>query len=141
MEQARKRQSGTEVISLTEFRQITEKKTPKNKFNAKKARVGDIVLDSNGEAERYQQLLLLEKAGVVTELKRQVRFPLIVNGRQIATKDKSGREYPLNYVADFTYYESGKYVIEDFKGFDTPTSRLKRAIIEAILGSEIRITR
>lgn len=46
MEQARKRQSGTEVISLTEFRQITEKKTPKNKFNAKKARVGDIVLDS-----------------------------------------------------------------------------------------------
>jgi hypothetical protein len=141
MEQARKRRSGTEVISLTEFRQISEKKTPKNKFSAKKTRVGDIVLDSNGEAERYQQLLLLEKAGLISELKLQVRFPLIVNGRQIATKDKLGREFPLNYVADFTYSESGKYVIEDFKGFDTPLSRLKRAIIEAILGTEIRITR
>ncbi len=91
MEQARKRRSGTEVISLTEFRQISEKKTPKNKFSAKKTRVGDIVLDSNGEAERYQQLLLLEKAGLISELKLQVRFPLIVNGRQIATKDKLGR--------------------------------------------------
>lgn len=141
MEQARKGRSGPEVISLTEFRQISGKKTPKNKFNAKKTKVGDVILDSGGEAERYQQLLLLEKAGVVFDLKRQVRFPLIVNGRHIATKDKLGREFPLNYVADFTYYESEAYVIEDFKGFDTPNSRLKRAIIEAILGVEIRITR
>ncbi|PZR95233.1 MAG: hypothetical protein DI537_05455 [Stutzerimonas stutzeri] len=135
------RRSGPEVISLSEFRQITRPKPRKNKFNAKKTSVGDVVLDSSGEAKRYQQLILLERAGVVRDLKRQVQFPLTVNGRQIATQDKLGRKFPLSYVADFTYFESGKYVIEDFKGFDTPTSRLKRAIIEAVLGVEIRITR
>lgn len=141
MEQGRKGRAGPEVISLADFHQLTGKKTPKNKFNAKKTRVGDIVLDSSGEAVRYQQLLLLEKGGVIRELQRQVRFPLIVNGRHITTQDKLGRLFPLNYVADFTYFENEIYVIEDFKGFDTPMSRLKRAIIEAILGVEIRITR
>lgn len=141
MEQGRKGRSGPEVISLAEFHQMSGKKTPKNKFNAKKTKVGDIVLDSSGEADRYQQLLLLEKCGVIRDLKRQIKFPLIVNGRHITTQDKLGRRFPLNYVADFTYLENEIYVIEDFKGFDTPMSRLKRAIIEAILGLEIRITR
>jgi hypothetical protein len=130
------------VISLREFRELSGKKTRKNKYNAKKTRVGDIVLDSAGEADRYGQLLLLEKAGVISDLKRQVRLPLIVNGCHLSLEDKVGRRRPRYYVADFTYIESdGSLVIEDFKGFDTPTGKLKRAIIEATLGITVRITR
>lgn len=145
MEQGTKpRRGGTEIISLREFREISGKKPRKNKYNAKKTKVGDIVLDSGGEAQRYSQLLILEKAGIISDLKRQVRLPLIVNGQHIALEDKAGRRRPLFYVADFTYRDSdenGAFIVEDFKGFDTPASKLKRAIIEATLGITIRISR
>ncbi len=111
------------------------------KFNAKRVVSDDGDFDSKGELRRYKDLVMLERAGRIQDLKRQVKIALEVNGRSLVLRDKKGRERRLSYIADFTYYEDGVYVIEDFKGFDTPVSRLKRAIVEATQGLVVRVTR
>nr|WP_244626912.1 DUF1064 domain-containing protein [Microvirga tunisiensis] len=117
----------------------------RNKYGARKIRIktGDVeeVYDSAGEMKRYGDLLLQEKIGNISNLKRQVRIPLIVNGIHLTLEDVRGRRRRLFYEADFTYNEQQDFVIEDFKGYDTPLSRLKRAIVEAITGNKVRVTR
>lgn len=120
------------------------KKTRNNKYGAKpktiKMNDEDIFFHSSGEAQRYIELSLKEKAGIIHELKRQVKIPLIVNDQHISIEDKNGRLRKLNYIADFTYKANDKMIIEDWKGFDTPVSRLKRAIVKAIIGYPVMIT-
>jgi predicted DNA-binding transcriptional regulator len=89
--------------------------------------------DSKREAARYKQLQFLEKANLIRDLKRQVEFKLEVAG-QLITK----------YRADFTYeeYKHSEWVkvVEDSKGALTPIYRLKRKLMKAIHGIEIRET-
>lgn len=66
------------------------------------------VHDSRKEANRWSQLLLLERAGVISDLKRQVRYELI---------PKQEGERAVYYVADFEYIENGNKVVEDVKGY------------------------
>lgn len=70
--------------------------------------------DSIGEKERYIVLRDMQKNGLITDLKRQVKFKLMEK---------------THYIADFTYYENGAYVIEDFKGFKTQVYKIKRKIM------------
>lgn len=85
-----------------------------------------IVYDSKKEMLRGQQLDLLQKAGEISGLRRQVRLRIEVDGQKIC-----------DYVADFVYYENGKQVTEDVKGFQTPIYRLKKRLVEVALGIEI----
>lgn len=82
---------------------------------------------------RYVELTLLEKAKAIQDLKTQVSFPLI-------PKSKYGRE--IKYVADFTYYEDGKLVVEDTKSpaTKTPVYRLKKRLMAEIYDIEIKET-
>lgn len=49
-----------------------------NKYRNVKVRAIDgTVFDSHKEARRWQELLLLQKAGAITELRRQVEYELI----------------------------------------------------------------
>ena len=101
--------------------------------------VDGLRFDSIKEARRWGELRLLEKAGEIRGLKRQVRFPL------------EGRNGPLLfvpsgrtavYVADFVYEDrrlGWAQVIEDSKGFETPEFRIKRAVLAA-QGIEVRLT-
>lgn len=85
-----------------------------NKFRAKKTKIEGITFDSKKEAERYFNLCMLQKAGVIKDLKRQVEFELIP-----AHKKKNGKtERNCIYKADFTYTktETGESVTEDVKG-------------------------
>lgn len=100
-----------------------------SKYGAIKTKVGDITFDSKGEAKRYQELLLLLRAGEISDLKLQVGYDLIVEGTKIC-----------KYVADFTYLENHKRIVEDFKGVRTAVYRLKKKLMKAILGIEIRET-
>ena len=114
--------------------------------------------DSKKEARRWQELKLLEKAGKISKLERQVKFVLYAYGQRPLG---AGRETPIRirskgypngrqatYTADFQYIEDGQVVLEDCKsarfknGKSTATeaSRLRMAIVEAMLGTEIRIT-
>ena len=104
-----------------------------NKYNAKKATFNGLVFDSKHERDRYVELVLMEKAKLIQDLKTQVRFPLI-------PKSKYGRE--IVYVADFVYYEDGKMVVKDTKSpaTKTPVYRLKKRLLAEQRGIVIKET-
>lgn len=99
------------------------------KYRNKKTVLDGITFDSNLEAKRWQELQLLERAGQITGLERQVPFPLIVNGAKVCT-----------YNADFVYFENGERVVEDAKGMKTPEFSLKAKLFKAIHGFDIMLS-
>lgn len=90
------------------------------KYHNTKVRAGDEVFDSRHEYNRWCELRLLERAGQITDLKRQVRFELV---------PKQEGERPVYYVADFVYIRCGQKVVEDAKGFKTPEYIIKRKLM------------
>ena len=52
-----------------------------NKYHAVKTQVDGIIFDSMKEAVRWQELKLLEKAGKIANLERQVPYELIPTQR------------------------------------------------------------
>lgn len=102
-----------------------------NKFNAKSVETPDGKFDSRMEYRRWRQLKLLEKAGKISNLQRQVKFQII---------PKQPGERAACYVADFTYTESGAYIVEDCKGKRTPEYVLKRKLMLWVHGIVIRET-
>jgi hypothetical protein len=100
----------------------------RSKYGAVRTVVDGINFDSKKEAIRYQELKLLERAGEITELDRQVPYRCEIDGDLICT-----------YKADFQYLENGwKLVCEDVKGFRTPLFKLKKKLVQALFGVEIR---
>lgn len=102
-----------------------------SKFHNIKTVVDNIEFASKREAKRYGELKLLERAGHITALRVQPRYPLEVAGRKICT-----------YVADFTYRTAGLGVeiVEDVKSPITrkhPVYRLKAKLFEALHGFPI----
>lgn len=81
----------------------------------------------------------MEKAGVIRELKCQVRIALSCGGKPVMSK--KGRQ--LAYIVDFKYWDNEKRRMryEDVKGYATPLGNLKIAVVEAETGSEIEIVR
>jgi len=75
--------------------------------------------DSIKEYERWGELQLLEKAGTISKLKKQI--PLVVYP---AFNDRKGRKHrAVTYKADFVYMENGREIVEDVKAFDERTGR------------------
>lgn len=106
------------------------------KYNNKKVTVNGQVFDSKKEANRYKELLLLEKAGGIKDLRTQVKFKLIPAQRDEATGKVIERE--CSYKADFVYEEDGKTVVEDVKGFRTKEYVIKRKLMLWRYGIKIR---
>jgi len=109
---------------------IVEQKKPSlpkpNKFGAIKTEFEGVVFHSKGEAQRYSELLFLEKIGQISDLKRQVKFKFEINETNLTYVD-SNKE--VSYIADFTYEKDGAYVVEDFKGFETEVFKIKWALM------------
>lgn len=93
----------------------------KSKYNANRCIIDGIKFDSMKEANRYKELKLLEKAGVISGLELQPRFELIP--KQIY-RGKTIRK--ADYIADFKYIKDGVLVVEDTKGFRTDLYKLKK---------------
>lgn len=102
-------------------------KKSKNKYHAKKAVVNGKEFDSQKEAKRFGELCLLQRAGIISDLKCQVPFELIPTQYETVTeytpkthKEKQVKkvvEKSCSYVADFVYSKDGHVVVEDVKGF------------------------
>lgn len=105
-----------------------------NKYGARKIKTQDgEVFDSLREMRRWQDLKLMEKAGEISELQRQVKYPLIPK-----TKGKTRTERECVYYADFVYKDrSGETVVEDCKGFRTETYKVKRKLLLWLYGIEV----
>ena len=84
----------------------------KPKYGNKTITTTDGKFDSKLEYYRWCELIVLEKARKISDLKRQVKFILI-------DKSKYGRE--ISYIADFTYLQGDKLVVEDTKSTSTKT--------------------
>lgn len=104
------------------------------KYNNKKVTVDGILFDSRKEANRWQELKLLERAGQIEDLHRQISFTLIpsqrINGNVV--------ERACRYIADFVYKENGKTVVEDTKGFKTKDYIIKRKLMLKVYQIRIR---
>lgn len=110
------------------------------KYGNKTVRLANgITFDSQAEHRRWIELKLLVEAGVIKELERQPRYKLTCGGRPV--RYPSGRQ--ATYTADFRYLdiELGEQVVEDVKGMDTKDSKLRRAVLAAETGVEVRIVR
>lgn len=104
------------------------------KYRSKKTSVDGLVFDSRREAARWQELRLLERAGSITELERQVSYTLIPPqriGKRVA-------ERAVTYIADFRYRENGETVVEDAKGMRTRDYIIKRKLMLYVHGIRIR---
>jgi hypothetical protein len=109
--------------------------TKRSKYGAKKTVVDGIRFDSIKEARRWTELLLLQGAGEIRNLQRQV--PISLQGQNAPILTPTGRQ--MKYKADFTYEDSRlnwATVIEDAKGYPTPEYKVKRAILAA-MGIEV----
>lgn len=100
-----------------------------SKYGASKVTFNGEKFDSEREFKRWQTLRILQSIGEISDLRRQVRFPLL--GHRGPILSLKGRQ--LFYVADFVYRDakSGEEIVEDAKGFPTPEYKLKRSILAA----------
>jgi hypothetical protein len=108
----------------------------KSKYNNVKVVVDGEEYDSEREYKRCCELRLLERAGVIKNLRRQVEFVIApsvkLHGRQHCAR---------KYIADFVYTdERGNEVVEDCKGHRTEMYLFKRHLMMAVHGIEIRET-
>lgn len=96
--------------------------------------------DSRKEYQRFCQLQLLERAGKISDLQKQVKYQLIPSQR----KPSGGLERAVSYIADFVYTANGKTVVEDVKGYRNPQSAgyakfvIKRKLMLYVHGIEVR---
>lgn len=105
-----------------------------NKFKNNRVEAYGIKFDSEVEQKRYEQLQALAREGVIWNLvsdKSRLRFRIEVNGQKIC-----------DYEADFSYTQKlngvDTYIVEDVKGVETPVYKLKKKLMKAIYGIEIR---
>ena len=94
-----------------------------NKYHAKRTVVNERSFASKAEANRYGELLLLQRAGQISGLKLQPRYIL-----QEAFVDSNGCKVgSIAYVADFEYVENKRIavVVEDVKGMETQVFKIK----------------
>lgn len=111
-----------------------------SKYRSKKTTIDGITFDSVKEARRYSELILLEKAGRIKDLRRQWKYVLIpcqygeIDGKRMRI------ERECTYVADFVYCdtENGEIVVEDVKGFRTKDYILKRKMMLYLRGIRIK---
>lgn len=110
-----------------------------SKYGNRRTEVDGIRFDSRREAKRWSELKLLEKAGEIRGLKRQVSFELIPEQRA------GGKvvERACKYIADFVYFlpipfGGMEMVVEDAKGVKTDVYKLKKKLMRYVHGIEIK---
>ena len=124
------------------------------KYRNRKTVVDGIVFDSAKEAIRYQELKMLQKSGVIQNLRLQVPYEIIPEQREASDEvyskgAKKGQPKPgkilerkVEYIADFVYTEDGQTVVEDVKGYRDGGSYkvfvLKRKLMLKVYGISVK---
>ncbi len=118
-------------------------KTPGNesKYHSEKVTLDGETFDSRREARRWMDLRLLEQAGEIRDLRRQVKYILIPTQREEGDGKKPGKliEREVAYLADFVYIDArtGETIVEDVKGVRTDAYILKRKLMLWVHGIKI----
>ena len=118
-------------------------------YNIKTRALDGTVFDSQKEARRWDELCMLQRAGKITNLQRQVKYELIPaqyetyeRYSQKGDRLKDGTrliERKVEYVADFVYTtDTGESIVEDTKGIKTKDYIIKRKLMLAVQGIRIK---
>lgn len=120
------------TMTIDEFKALRVAPVTKkrNKYGAKKS--GGY--DSKKEHSRANELKLMQRAGLISNLREQVKYVLIP-----AQRDTAGNllERECAYYADFVYSKDGKTVVEDTKGVRTKEYKIKRKLMLHVHGISI----
>ena len=114
--------------------------------------IGGVTYASMHEYQRGYELKLMERAGAISDLKRQVPYELIPAQREPSTRTytkgkKKGQPVPgklieqdVKYVADYVYTDNrtGKTVVEDTKGVRTKDYIIKRKLMLYVHGIKVQ---
>lgn len=119
----------------------TNGKPKANKYHARKDSRGAIRFDSQREARRYDELMLMLKAGDIRKLKLQPQYTL----QESYLTPEGERVRAIRYVADFSYERRdarGNWysVVEDVKSRATATQvyRNKKKMMREIYGISVQ---
>ena len=115
------------------------------KYHNKKIIRDGETFDSIKEYKRWCELSLLQRGGIITNLRRQVKFVLIPAQYEPDTVGKRGGikkgkliERECSYIADFVYNTGIDCIVEDTKGVKTKDYIIKRKLMLFIHGIRIK---
>ena len=98
-----------------------------NKYHAKKATCQHgHTHDSRKEANRCDELHLLQRAGAISDLEQQPEYRFTVDGRAVMVGKRQ-----LKFTPDFRYVENGQLAVEDVKGVRTRDYIVRAAFFRA----------
>jgi hypothetical protein len=86
---------------------------------------------SKGEANRFNELKIMEKAGEIKNIRTQVKYVLLDKIPPRWNNLKGQRE--ISYMADFVYNDckTNRDIVEDYKGYQTDVYKLKKKMLLA----------
>lgn len=96
--------------AMKQMNRFGEKKS--GKIPHVKVKVGDIEFDSIGEHDRYIELLLLQKAGVISDLECHPSYEVLPKQETPAGKQNFRN---VIYTPDFRYKRDGEVIVEEVK--------------------------
>lgn len=110
------------------------------KYRSRKVTLDGICFDSAKEAKRYTELKLMERAGLICDLRLQVAFHL---ADSVQLEGEKRKKRAMKYFADFTYFDIqlNTLVVEDVKSQATrklPIYRVKKHLMKTIHKIDIR---
>ena len=108
-----------------------------NKYGAKKTpRIVNgetYYFDSSAEAKRYDYLIVLLKAGHISNLSLQPEF-ILQDGFS-----HEGKKYrPVKYTADFKYIRDGCWHVEEVKGYKTEAYCIRKRLFLSKFGDKYK---
>jgi hypothetical protein len=117
-----------------------------NKYKNRFTECDGKMFHSKREAKRYNDLKIMEKAGLIRNLQLQKKYDFVLSGLSASDRNyhkplkyttASGKgNRNVGYIADFVYerlHSNGSHyeiVVEDCKGFHTPVYKLKKALMK-----------
>ena len=121
-------------ITPDEYRALLARKSKReNKYHANKTGTHA----SQKEHGRAGQLQIKLRAGLISNLREQVKYELIPH-----FKDENGNviERAVSYIADFVYTDNttGQTIVEDTKGYRTKDYIIKRKLMLSVHGIRIK---
>lgn len=132
-------QAMKQLAEQMQKKQAAAEAPARSKYGNVKTERDSLHFDSKKEARRFDDLLLMERAGEIKDLRLQVEFTL-----QAAYTTTTGeRVRAIRYLADFAYYRKAgdgwEYVVEDVKSKPTRTRTylMKKKLMADRLGLAI----
>lgn len=119
------------VKAIPQMKRMGEKS--KSRINSQRVIANGIEFDSKIEHDRYLELLVMEREGVISELQCHPAWELIPPQKVPGKRPFRGHRY----TADFRYMRDGKMIVEDVKSVKTREERdyiINRKLMWMLLG-------